>query len=179
MPHRTDIGRGVAAAASLLALTLAAVGCGNDDGSGAETSPPTESIASGETVRAEELRSCLESAGVQIGEAAPDAVVASYAEEAVAAGGESFVIEQPISQVIVAPEPVDLAEAEDELRQAADRAGGRATGMQADAYGNVVIVYFTQEAADKSAVNGCLAAPAEPIPGLETPYQPPAPAPVQ
>jgi hypothetical protein len=165
------------AAASLLAL--AAVGCGDDNGetapgteTGATTGTATDGAAQGEIVDATELRACLKDAGSDTGPAASDAVVASYAREATEAGGESFVIQEPIAQVIVFPDRVDLAEAEEELLGAAARNGIRANSMQADSYGNVVIVYFASGGADKTAVTDCLGAEADAVPGLELPYVP-------
>jgi len=153
------------ALAAVLVLALAAAGCGGDDDGGAET---TAGVAEGPTVSGAELRRCLEQAGLTTGPAAADALLADYAAEA----EDSFVIEDPIAQVLVFDGPVDLERAEQRLRRASTRGGGRATGLQGDALGNVLVAYFVQGGADKTEVNGCLEGTPEPVPGFAAPSQP-------
>jgi hypothetical protein len=150
-----------------LALGVVAAGCGGDD----ETEP-TPTVAEGEHVPAKTLLRCLQKAGLETGEPGTDAILGAYGEEAVAAGGDTFVVVDPISQIIVFPDPVDLEDAEDELRRVAERSGARALGLQGDAYGNVLMVYFNPNGADKTPVNECLGATAEAVPGFATPFQP-------
>ena len=161
---RARVGVGLAA----IAVAGATVGCGGDDGE--ETTTPT--VAEGPLLSAKPLERCIKQAGVETGEAGKDAVLADYSDRAVAAGGDSFVVLGPPAQVIVFPEQVDLVEAEDELRAAANRNPMRADGLQADAYGNVLVTYFVPGGADKAVVNGCLGADARAVPGLEAPFVP-------
>lgn len=153
------------------ALVLALPGCGDDDEDGnGDTS--TAAVAGDEIVDPDELLGCLRDAGLSIGEPGSDAVLAPYATEAVDRGGDTFVIENPIAQVIVFADPVDLGRAEEELGDAAARGGVRATGLQADVAGNVLVAYFVQQGADKDPVNECLGGEPEPVPGFEAPFQP-------
>ena len=155
-----------------IAVAIAAGGCGGED-----EDEPTLTVAEGEQVSAKTLLNCLRKAGLETGEPGADAVLASYSEEAVSAGGDTFVVVDPISQFIVFPDPVDLEHAEDELRAAANRSGARGIGLQGDAYGNVLIAYFDPNGADKTPVTRCLGATAEPVPGFAVPFQPPGLAP--
>jgi hypothetical protein len=170
---------------AVLALALAGVGCGDDDdggdggtsdggsvstdtgGGGDTTSAPTDEIVDAKT-----LENCIKQSGASTGEPGSDAALAALSDQAVKAGGDTFVVENPISHVIVFPEPVDLAAVKSELSRVIARAAHRVTGLQADSFGNVLIVYFAPGGAEKTTINDCLGADAEPVPGFSVPFQP-------
>jgi hypothetical protein len=139
-------------------------GCGGGD----ETT-----TAGGPHIEAKALEACLNKARVQTGPQQSDSVIAEYAQSAISDGAQSFVIVQPLAQAIVFPENVDLDEAKSQLTAAEQRGGARANGLQADTFGNVLVVYFVPAGADKAAkapVQKCLGGTPEPLAGFEFPY---------
>lgn len=169
--------RATAVATTTLTLALA-IGCGDEDGDqDAETeTTATEEVAVPEAnVDADELRQCLRRETGAVGSPGKDALLAEFANEAIAEGGASFVTPSPLAQVIVFRDQVDLGEAQSQYERIANTAGLRAVGLQGDAYGNVLITYFEGAPADKAPATKCLGGRAIPVPGFETPLNPPGP----
>jgi hypothetical protein len=149
--------------AIVAALSLSACGGGSD----------STNTATGPHVDAGTLRSCLTQAGVKTGPVPPDALLYSYGQRAISAGGASFVVTVPASQVIVFPDPVDIDEAKSELGSAEQAGGLRANGLHADTLGNVLVVYFVGTTpATKASIESCLGGKGTPVPGFEVPYHP-------
>jgi hypothetical protein len=156
------------AAPLVIALALGMAACG--DGDGGEATP---TVAEGPILDGKEVERCLAKKGAEVAPPGKDAILRGYSDEAVAEGGYTFIVPAPIIHFIFFADQVDLERAEDEFRDATARAGARATGLQADAYGNALAVYFApQGGVDKTPVNECLGGEPQAVPGFETPYQP-------
>jgi hypothetical protein len=149
-----------------IAAAVAVSACGGSD---------TET-ATGPHVDATALQSCLRKHKVEIGPVGSDALLASYGQRATDDGGASFIVVNPLSQVIVFPDAVDINEAKSALGDAEQAGGQRAGGMHADTLGNTLIVYFVATTPETVApIESCLGGKGTPLPGFETPYYAPPP----
>ena len=158
--------------AGLIAIAAAVIvsACG---GGGSDNN-----TATGPRVDATALQSCLNKAGVKTGPVPPDALLASYGQQATGAGGATFVVTQPLSQIIVFPDPVDIDEAKSELGSAEQTGGLRADALHADTLGNALIVYFVGTTPEtKAPIETCLGGKGTPVPGFEVPYHAAQPTP--
>jgi len=153
-----------------LAATIAISACGG--GGNGTTSGQT---AAGPHVSASAFESCLNKSGVKTGPPGSDAVLASYAQQAVDQGGATFVIVRPPSQVIAFSQNVDLDQAKSALGTAEQQGGLRADGMRAATFGNVLIAYFAATSTEEtSVIERCLGGKPTPLPGFSEPYNAPS-----
>jgi hypothetical protein len=154
--------------AIVAAVTLAACGGGSD----------SSNTATGPHVDATALQGCIKKAGIQTGPVPPDALLASYGQQATSDGGSTFIVTNPLAQVIVFSDPVDIDEAKSELGSAEQTGGLRADGLHADTLGNVLIIYFVGTTSQtKAPIESCLGGKGTPVPGFEVPYHAAQPTP--
>jgi hypothetical protein len=150
-----------AALAAALAISACGGGSSSDTAAGPHVSPAA-------------FNACLNKRGVETGPPGSDAVLASYAQQAVAEGGATFVIVHPPSQVIAFSQNVDLEQAKSALGTAEQQGGLRADGLHAATFGNVLIAYFAATPpAATSAIERCLGGKATPLSGFSEPYNAP------
>jgi len=148
--------------AIVAAVTVSACGGGGSDATSTATGPHVDAAA---------LRTCIDKAGIKTGPVPPDALLYSYGQQATGDGGATFIVTQPLSQLIVFPDPVDIDEAKSELGSAEQTGGLRADGMHADTLGNVLVVYFVGTTPEtKAPIETCLGGKGTPVPGFEVPY---------
>jgi len=156
-----------------LAATLAISACGG--GNGGSSSTTASQTAAGSHVSPSAFESCLNQHGLKTGPPGSDAVLASYAQQAVDQGGATFVIVRPPSQVIAFSQNVDLDQAKSALGTAEQQGGLRADALHAATFGNVLIAYFVATPTEAtSAIERCLGGKPTPLAGFSEPYYAPS-----